>query len=69
MVAAASPETPAPMTTTLAGATPGTPVMNVPWPPPGRIRWYAPISGAIRPATSLIGVSNGSELSRSRTVS
>src|SRR5665213_2545838 len=38
LVAAASPETPAPITTTLAGATPGTPLINVPCPPPGRIR-------------------------------
>ena len=36
---------------------------------PGRIRWWAPISGAMRPATSLIGVSSGRELSGSRTVS
>ena len=69
MDAAASPATPAPITTTLAGCTPGTPPINVPRPPPGRIRWYAPIKGAIRPATSLIGVNNGNELSRRRTVS
>ena len=36
---------------------------------PGLIRWWAPTSGAIRPATSLIGVSSGSELSARRTVS
>ena len=69
MVAEAMPATPAPRTTTLAASTPGTPVISVPRPPPARIRWWAPISGAIRPATSLIGVSSGSELLGSRTVS
>jgi hypothetical protein len=57
------------MTTTFAAATPGTPQMSVPFPPPARMRWCAPMSGAIRPATSLIGVSRGSELFASRTVS
>ena len=45
--------------TTLAHRTPGTPQTRTPRPPPGRIRWWEPISGAIRPATSLIGVSSG----------
>ena len=31
------------MTTTFAGATPGTPQISVPRPPPERIRWCAPI--------------------------
>ena len=63
------PATPAPRMTTLAQRTPGTPQTSTPRPPAGRIRWWAPISGAIRPATSLIGVSSGSEPSASRTVS
>ena len=49
--------------------TPGTPQTSTPRPPPGRIRWCAPMSGAMRPATSLIGASRGSELSLWRTVS
>ena len=69
MVAAAKPDTPAPRITTRAQRTPGTPLTSTPLPPPGRIRWCAPISGAMRPATSLMGASRGSELSCWRTVS
>ena len=45
------------------------PQTSTPRPPPGRMRWWAPISGAIRPATSLMGASSGSVLSSWRTVS
>ena len=38
IVAAASPETPAPITTTFDAATPGTPLISEPCPPPGRIK-------------------------------
>ena len=68
-VAAAMPTTPAPRMTTFAAWTPGTPQMRLPRPPAGRIRWWAPMNGAIRPATSLIGVSSGREPSGRRTVS
>ena len=40
IAAAFMPETPAPMTTTLAAYTPGTPPISTPRPPPERIRWY-----------------------------
>ena len=69
MAAAFWPETPAPMTTTFAAYTPGTPPIRVPRPPPWRIRWYEPTCGASRPATSDIGASSGSERSGSWTVS
>ena len=69
MVAAAMPDTPAPRMTTLAQRTPGTPQTKTPRPPPGRIRWWVPIRGAMRPATSLMGASKGRELSLWRTVS
>ncbi len=69
IAAAFMPETPAPITTTFAAYTPDTPPMRTPRPPPDRIRWYAPASGASRPATSLIGASRGSERSASWTVS
>ena len=39
MAAAFMPETPAPITTTLAAYTPDTPPISVPRPPPWRIRW------------------------------
>src|SRR2546429_398155 len=55
IAAAFIPETPAPMTTTLAAYTPETPPIRTPRPPPERIRWYAPTCGASRPATSDIG--------------
>ncbi len=63
------PATPAPMITTLAHSTPGTPQINVPRPPPSRARCWAPTSGAMRPATSLIGVRSGNDPSGNRTVS
>ena len=69
MAAAFIPATPAPITTTLAAYTPETPPISVPRPPPWRIRWYAPTCGARRPATSLIGASNGSSPLGSWTVS
>src|SRR5512132_681081 len=42
IAAAFMPETPPPMTTTLAAYTPGTPPISTPRPPPERIRWYEP---------------------------
>ena len=63
IAAAFMPETPAPMTTTLAAYTPETPPISTPRPPPERIRWYAPTCGASRPATSDIGASSGSDRS------
>ena len=69
MAAAFWPETPAPITTTFAAYTPGTPPISMPRPPPWRIRWYEPTCGASRPATSDIGASSGSEPSGSCTVS
>lgn len=48
MVAAFTPLTPPPITTTSAGAVPGTPPINTPRPPADRIRWY---SGAMGPVT------------------
>ena len=67
--AAFSPDTPPPMTMTLAGATPGTPPGSTPRPPLNFIRLYAPTCGASRPATSDMGASNGSERFGSCTVS
>ena len=69
MVAAFIPETPAPSTSTWAGRTPGTPPMSTPRPPAYRSRNRAAACGAIRPATSLIGASSGSERSGRVTVS
>ena len=69
IAAAFMPETPAPITTTLAAYTPETPPISTPRPPPCRIRWYAPACGASRPATSLIGASSGSARSGVCTVS
>ena len=69
IAAAFMPDTPAPMTTTLAAYTPDTPPIRVPRPPPCRIRWYAPTCGASRPATSLIGASSGRAPLLSCTVS
>ena len=63
------PTTPPPRITTLAGATPGTPPSRMPRPPLGRSRYTAPTCTAMRPATSLMGVSSGSEPSASRMVS
>ena len=53
------PATPPPRITTSAGATPGTPPSNTPRPPFSFSRQRAPTCGAMRPATSDIGVSNG----------
>jgi hypothetical protein len=63
------PETPPPITTTFAGATPGTPPNNMPRPPEAFCRHCAPTCTDMRPATSLIGVNNGSEPSGAVTVS
>ena len=67
--AAFQPTFPAPSTTTLAGRTPGAPPINTPRPPLCDSKKCAPICGANRPATSLIGASNGSEASGICTVS
>ena len=69
IAAAFMPDTPAPSTTTLAAYTPDTPPISTPRPPPSRCRWCAPTCGAIRPATSDIGASSGSDPSGSWTVS
>ena len=53
------PDTPAPMTTTFPGRTPGTPPSRTPRPPAAASRALAPAWGASRPATSLIGASSG----------
>ena len=63
------PDTPAPSTTTFAAYTPDTPTISTPRPPCARSRKCAPACGAIRPATSDIGASSGSEPSGSCTVS
>src|SRR5919106_1489848 len=67
--AAFIPDMPAPMTTTLAGATPDTPPMRIPRPPFSRSRKWAPTCGAMRLATSLMGASRGSDPSGYSTVS
>ena len=67
--AAFQPTLPAPSTTTRAGRTPGAPPISTPRPPLWRSRKWAPICGASRPATSLIGASSGSAPSSSWTVS
>ena len=54
---------------TSAGATPGTPASKIPRPSWGRSRNFAPCWMLIRPATSDIGVSSGSEPLASRIVS
>ena len=59
MRAALTPETPPPRTTTLAGATPGTPPSSMPRPPCSISRQWAPAWIDMRPATSLIGASSG----------
>ena len=43
--------------------------VSTPRPPPSACRWYAPTCGAIRPATSDMGASSGSEPSGACTVS
>ena len=67
--AAFQPTLPAPSTTTRAGRTPGAPPSSTPRPPLCRSRKWAPIWGAIRPATSLMGASSGSAPVGSWTVS
>ena len=67
--AAFQPTLPAPMTTTRAGRTPGAPPSSTPRPPFSASSQWAPIWVAMRPATSLIGASSGSEPSASCTVS
>ena len=67
--AAFQPTLPAPSTTTRAGRTPGAPPSSTPRPPCARSRKCAPICGAMRPATSLIGASSGSCPFASCTVS
>jgi hypothetical protein len=69
IAAAFMPDTPAPMTTTLAAYTPETPPSSTPRPPWARSRQCAPTCGASRPATSLIGASSGSAPSAVCTVS
>ena len=66
---ALSPDTPAPMTTTLAAYVPDTPPMSTPRPPSARMRVWAPTMGVSRRATSLIGYSSGSARSAVWTVS
>src|SRR5678816_3236303 len=63
------PTTPPPRITTFAGATPGTPPRRTPRPPYNFSRYLAPSCTAMRPATSDIGVSNGSSRVGSSTVS
>ena len=58
-VAAAVPATPPPRTRTSAGATPGTPPISRPRPPPGPVSAVAPACAASRPATSLMGARSG----------
>ena len=67
--AAFQPTLPAPRITTRAGLTPGTPPSRTPRPPLVRSRKWAPTWVAMRPATSLMGASNGSAPSGSCTVS
>ena len=55
MLAAFWPETPAPMMTTLALATPPTPPSSTPLPPCALSSACAPTCGARQPATSDIG--------------
>ena len=67
--AACVPATPPPRITTLAGGTPGTPPSRIPKPPLAFWRLAAPTWIDMRPATSLIGVSSGSEPLGAVTVS
>ena len=69
MFAAFCPETPAPMITTFAFATPPTPPISTPRPPWAFINACAPTCGARHPATSDIGYSNGNHPDGSCTVS
>ena len=67
--AASVPDTPPPMMRTFAAGVPGTPPRRMPAPPAGLSRWWAAACTAMRPATSLIGVSSGSLRSAVCTVS
>ena len=69
MIAAFRPTTPPPSTTTFAGGTPGTPPSRMPRPPRAFSSAQAPICGASRPATSLIGARSGRRRSAVSTVS
>ncbi len=64
-----APATPPPMTTTLPGATPGTPPSSTPRPPLAFCNAYAPACIDNRPATSDIGVNSGNDPSLAVTVS
>ena len=59
MWAAWVPTTPPPMTTTLAGSTPGTPPSSIPLPPLTFSSAWAAAWMESRPATSDIGASRG----------
>ena len=63
------PETPVPMMTTLAGATPETPPMTTPRPPSTRARHWAPTRGGKAARDLTHRDSSGSEPSGSWTVS
>ena len=67
--AALVPAIPPPKIVTLAGATPGTPPSNVPLPPLVTCNAVAPACTDKRPATSLMGASNGKRPLASVTVS
>jgi len=54
------PATPPPRIMTSAGGTPGTPPSSTPRPPFSFSRQRAPTCGAMRPATSDIGINRGS---------
>ena len=69
ILAASVPATPPPMMVTFAAGVPGTPPSSRPAPPEELSRWWAAAWTAIRPATSLIGVSSGSRPSGVCTVS
>ncbi len=69
MRAASVPTMPPPSTRTTAGSTPVTPPSSTPRPPWVRSRQRAASWAAMRPATSLIGVSSGRVPWRSVTVS
>ncbi len=68
-LAAFVPTTPAPRMVMDPVCTPGTPAKSTPLPPCARSRKWAPTCGAMRPATSLMGVRSGSDPLGSCTVS
>ena len=69
ILAASVPATPPPMMVTRAAGVPGTPPSSSPAPPFGLSRQLAAAWMAIRPATSLMGLSSGNVPSGSSTVS